>query len=101
MEAVLRNLFQNALVHGNADCVSIRVDRESGPNVRITVEDNGRGPATDPSELGRLFYRPTSRSGTGVGLYISRQLLVRMKGALSLSRGNQGLIAVLEVPESR
>lgn len=101
METVLRNLFQNALVHGNADVVSVRVDNDSGPNVRIIVEDNGRGPATDPSELGRLFYRPTSRSGTGVGLYISRQLLVRMKGALDLSRGSQGLIAVLEVPEAR
>ncbi|MBW3563322.1 MAG: HAMP domain-containing histidine kinase [Acidobacteria bacterium] len=101
LESVLRNLFQNALVHGGADAVTIRVEKGTGSNVRIIVEDNGSGPATDPSELGRLFFRPTSRSGTGVGLYISRQLLIRMKGALVLSRGSRGLVATLEIPEAR
>lgn len=101
LESVLRNLFQNALVHGNADTVVIRSESKGGPNIRIIVEDNGRGPSTDPSELGRLFFRPTSESGTGVGLYISRQLLGRMKGALFLSRGSSGLVATMELPEAR
>lgn len=101
LESVLRNLFQNALVHGGADTVAIRIEKTGGQNVRVVVEDNGKGPSSDPAELGRLFYRPTSRSGTGVGLYISRQLLNRMKGALALSHGSQGLIATIEVPEAR
>ncbi len=101
IESVLRNLFQNALIHGGADSVTLRVEHPAGPNVRIIVEDNGSGPATDPAELGQLFFRPTSRSGTGVGLYISRQLLTRMKGSLSLSHGSSGLVATLEVPEAR
>lgn len=101
LESVFRNLFQNARIHGGADRIEIRVETGSGPNARITVEDNGRGPATDPAELGRLFYRPTSESGTGVGLYISRQLLGRMKGALTLARGESGLAAILEIPEAR
>jgi len=100
LESVLRNLFQNALVHGNADTVEIRVrDGEDG-NVTITVEDNGAGPAVDPAALGRLFFRPTPRSGTGVGLYISRQLLQRMSGGLVLSRGTRGLTATLQLPEA-
>ncbi|MDX1582346.1 MAG: HAMP domain-containing sensor histidine kinase [Thermoanaerobaculia bacterium] len=101
LESVFRNLFQNALVHGHADTVVIRSEPMSGPNVRITVEDNGKGPSTDPEELGKLFFRPTSKSGTGVGLYISRQLLARMKGSLALSRGDTGLLAILELPEAR
>lgn len=101
LESVLRNLFQNALVHGGADEVTVRVAQGAGATVRISIEDNGRGPSTDPAELGKLFFRPTSRSGTGVGLYISRQLLTRMKGALELSRGSRGLIATLEIPEAR
>lgn len=101
LESVLRNLFQNALVHGNADAIMIRTEPGAGSNVRIVIEDNGRGPSTDPAELGQLFFRPTSRSGTGVGLYISRKLLDRMKGALLLSRGDKGLIATLELPEAR
>ena len=100
LESVLRNLFQNALVHGQASAVSIRIiDRASG-SASIVIEDDGKGPATDPAQLGRLFFRPTSRSGIGVGLYISRQLVNRMKGALLLSRGERGLIATLELPKA-
>lgn len=101
LESVLRNLFQNALVHGHADTIDIRVVTRDGSNAAIVIEDNGQGPAADPSELGRLFFRPTSRSGTGVGLYISRQLVNRMNGVLALSRGDHGLIATVELPEAR
>jgi len=101
LESVLRNLFQNALVHGHADAIDIRVVAREGSNVAIVIEDDGKGPAADPAELGRLFFRPTSRSGAGVGLYISRQLVNRMKGALALSRRDQGLIATVVLPEAR
>lgn len=101
LEIILRNLFQNALVHGHAATVGIRIDGRDGANAAIVIEDDGNGPAVDPAELGRLFFRPTSRSGTGVGLYISRQLVHRMNGLLALSRGDQGLIATLQLPEAR
>jgi signal transduction histidine kinase len=99
LESVLRNLFQNALVHGHATAVAIRV-ADRGNSASIVIEDDGKGPATDPEQLGQLFFRPTSRSGTGVGLYISRQLVRRMKGAMLLSRANRGLIATLELPKA-
>jgi len=100
LESVLRNLFQNALVHGHATSVSIRIIDRGSASASIAIEDDGSGPATDPERLGQLFFRPTSRSGTGVGLYISRQLVNRMKGALLLSRGDRGLIATLELPKA-
>jgi signal transduction histidine kinase len=100
LESVLRNLFQNALVHGQAGAVDIRVVEGSSGSASIVIEDDGKGPATDPAQLGRLFFRPTSRSGIGVGLYISRQLVDRMKGALLLSRGDRGLIVTLELPKA-
>ena len=101
LEIILRNLFQNALVHGHAASVGIRIAERDGSNAAIVIEDDGKGPAVDPAELGRLFFRPTSRSGTGVGLYISRQLVHRMNGLLALSRGDHGLIATLQLPEAR
>ncbi|MEO8382978.1 MAG: HAMP domain-containing sensor histidine kinase [Acidobacteriota bacterium] len=101
LESVLRNLFQNALVHGHATAIDIRISAPEGANVAVVIEDDGKGPAVDPSELGRLFYRPTSASGTGVGLYISRQLVHRMNGLLALSRGSRGLVATLQLPEAR
>lgn len=100
LEVVLRNLFQNALVHGGASAVDVRVDQAGAARVAVTIEDNGSGPESDVRELGRLFFRPTKRSGTGVGLYISRRLAQRMDGLLTLSRGARGLVATLELQKA-
>ncbi len=95
LEVVLRNLFQNALVHGHADAIQIRLDDAGGSKVAMQIEDNGGGTSNDAAQLGRLFFRPTSRSGAGVGLYISRRLAKRMNGLLTLSAGARGLLATL------
>lgn len=97
LEVVFRNLFQNALVHGHADRIEVHLRDAGRSKVAVQIEDNGSGPGTNASELGRLFFRPTSRSGTGIGLYISRRLVERMNGLLTLSRGGRGLLATLEL----
>jgi signal transduction histidine kinase len=97
LEVVLRNLLQNARIHGGADAVAIRIQRTADGRATVTIEDNGNGSEIDVRELGKLFVRPTKRSGTGVGLYISRRLAKRMDGLLTLSRGTRGLIATLEL----
>jgi signal transduction histidine kinase len=100
LEVVLRNLFQNALIHGRADAIDIRLGDASGSKVAMQIEDNGIGSPSNAAELGRLFTRPTSRSGSGVGLYISRSLVKRMNGFLTLSRGARGLLATLELQKA-
>jgi signal transduction histidine kinase len=97
LEVVLRNLFQNARLHGGANAVDISLRETGRSGVALRIEDNGSGPSIDASQLGRLFCRPTPRSGTGVGLYISRRLLQRMNGLLTLSRGGSGLIATVQL----
>jgi signal transduction histidine kinase len=100
LEVVLRNLFQNALIHGGASAVDVRIDPTGAARVAVRIEDDGSGSETDVRDLGRLFYRPTKRSGTGVGLYISRRLAKRMDGLLTLSRGARGLVATLELQKA-
>ena len=100
LEVVLRNLFQNALVHGHADAIQIRLGDAGGSKVAMQIEDNGSGTSNDAAQLGRLFCRPTSRSGAGVGLYISRSLAKRMNGLLTLSSGARGLLATLVLTEA-
>jgi signal transduction histidine kinase len=100
LEVVLRNLFQNALIHGRADSIDIQLSDRGASKVAVRVEDNGSGPETEPSALGRLFFRPTTRSGTGVGLFISRRLMTRMNGVLTFSRGIRGLVATLELEKA-
>ena len=102
-DAVLRNLIQNAVLHGGATAVSVNLQRPGGPVVRIVVEDNGRGVDADAlAQLGEPFARPGETSGTGVGLYVCRLLVKRMKGSMSFlqAHGGSGLRVVIDLPEA-
>ncbi len=95
LECILRNLFQNASVHGQA--ASVRVDvRADGEDLRISVSDDGRGFPGKLDQLGVAFTRHTTRSGSGIGLYLSRILAQRMGGRLSFANNpDRGLRAEL------
>jgi signal transduction histidine kinase len=73
--------------------------------VRIEVADAGPGiPAADRERVFEKFYRsgpPTTRAagGTGLGLYISRELTERMDGRLRVeSEVGGGARFVVELP---
>ena len=100
LDSVVRNLLQNAVVHGGATRMTITIDRRPNGRVIVTVADNGRGTSPETARaLGRPFARPTPKSGTGVGLYVSRQLVVRMQGALAFeAAAGSGFTAMIELP---
>jgi signal transduction histidine kinase len=102
-DAVLRNLLQNAALHGSAGRVSVTVEpRGSGSPVCLTIADDGRGVSSEVFDgLGQPFARAGRASGSGIGLFVCRQLVARMKGALRFVRpadGQRGLTVVLELP---
>lgn len=90
LESVLTNLVQNAVIHGQAGAISITVRPNGASRLQVTVDDDGRGFKGDYSRLGTLFTRHTKSSGSGVGLYISKQLIKRMGGAIEFSPGAGG-----------
>lgn len=104
-DTVLRNVLQNAVLHGAATRVEIAVERTAGGMIRVTIADNGRGvSARNLAQLGEPFVRPSETSGTGVGLHVSRRLVTRMGGAVRFSLpGGQGdgLLVTIELPEAR
>jgi signal transduction histidine kinase len=105
-DAVVRNLLQNAVVHGAASRVSVHIESlNTGTLVRLTFADDGRGVAPEAlPELGQPFARSGSTGGSGMGLFVCRQLVTRMRGALrfTASDGVQpGLTVVLELPGAR
>lgn len=99
LESVLANLLQNAVNHGQATQVSFEVDEDQHGRLRVKVADNGRGFTGNFDQLGTLFVRHSQNSGSGVGLYIARQLLKRMNSVLSFRPGDSGgFVAELSFP---
>lgn len=88
LEQVLMSLVSNALRYSPSDTtVRIQVEAlDANRGARVSVQDRGIGVA--PEHRARLFeryYRPHGddhRSGLGVGLYLSREIVVRHGGRL-------------------
>lgn len=102
LRRVVANLVGNALRYGGHAEVHVMA---SGQAAHIVVED--RGPGIPPAELEAVFqpfYRVDSArgrdtGGTGLGLYIARDLTERQGGALSLAnRADGGLRAEVVLP---
>jgi signal transduction histidine kinase len=87
LRQVLVNLVTNAAKYGNGAPVLVTADAD-GTTVRIRVEDRGPGlPEADLEPIFDLFYRSGSNarraSGTGIGLYVVRQLVQAMGGTVT------------------
>jgi signal transduction histidine kinase len=103
-DAVMRNLLQNAVVHGGATHVRIRIESIDRGIVRLTVTDDGRGvPADVLAGLGQPFARAGHTGGTGIGLFVCGRLISRMQGALHFlsSAAGHGLSVQVELPGAR
>jgi two-component system sensor histidine kinase PilS (NtrC family) len=79
LHQIVSNLFENALIHaGSSDqppCMLVRLDRAEGQErARIDVMDDG--PGIDKDLAGEIFnpFFTTRSNGTGLGLYIAREL---------------------------
>jgi signal transduction histidine kinase len=88
---ILDNLVNNALTYSTGDpWLRLSVPAEGPP--RVAVEDHGVGIEPDQSErIFERFYRVNDPAlgyppGTGLGLYISRDLAQRLGGTLVLER---------------
>jgi two-component system phosphate regulon sensor histidine kinase PhoR len=106
IQQVLFNLIDNAIKYGG-DRVEVRADRTNGV-VRIFVADTGPGISLgDRQRIFEKFYRADPQlarapSGTGLGLYISRELTERMGGRLELSpEPGTGATFVVELPKAK
>jgi signal transduction histidine kinase len=87
---VLVNLVENALKYSlNGGHIEVRVLSESA-SVQIEVEDEGLGiPAAEQERIFEKFYRLDAAmtrgvGGSGLGLYISREIVTQMGGSLSV-----------------
>ncbi len=102
LDQVLWAILDNAVKYGNRSGVDarVRVD-ESASRIEITIQDHGPGVGPDDRDrLFRRFERGTERpsgEGSGLGLYVSRELCRAMDGDLVLQPPVEGRGAALTV----
>jgi len=88
---VLVNLCQNGLRHaGTSPHLLIQCRKESSGAVRLDVTDNGPGIEAQTAEQMFEPFFTTATSGTGLGLYIARELCEINQARLSYLRSDSG-----------
>jgi PAS domain S-box-containing protein len=105
LRQVLTNLVDNAVKYSpTGGDVHVRVEG-AGKYVRFTVADQGLGiPAGEQGRIFEKFYRldpdmTGGIGGTGLGLYISRELVRRVHGRIWVEpNGGRGSIFSVEIP---
>jgi signal transduction histidine kinase len=105
IEQVLVNLIDNAIKY-SPDGGEVSVSTAAVPHgVRVEVRDNGMGiPAAEQRSIFEKFYRLEGsqvRAGTGLGLYICRELVQRMGGTIGVeSDPGSGSTFYFELPRA-
>ena len=89
LDQVLWALLDNAVKYGKGSAITAEIAAEEAPQrLRLTISDEG--PGVPESDRGHLFGRfvrgaaNTADEGSGLGLYVSRELCRAMNGDLVL-----------------
>jgi signal transduction histidine kinase len=103
LRQVLSNLVENALKYGRPPVI-VRA-RDAYRAIRFEVSDSGDGiPREEQQRIFEKFYRQEAHldggiRGTGLGLYICRELVHRMDGRIGVhSREGHGATFWVELP---
>lgn len=95
---IMRNLLDNAARYasGEAGCVQIKIERTETGRIRLRICDDG--PGLSQEILPRIFepFFTTSSQGTGLGLYIAKELCEANNARLTFDRQNDETCFVIE-----
>ncbi|MEF8756686.1 MAG: ATP-binding protein [Halobacteriales archaeon] len=103
LSSVFRNLINNAVQHNTNETPSIVVDVEDREEeVAVRVADDGPGiPEERRTEVFGRGERGLESEGTGVGLYLVRQLVEGYGGAVSVADNEpRGTVFTVTVPKA-
>lgn len=103
IKRVLMNIITNSLENSGDDCLIKIASYEENNFLNISISDNGRGiPDEDREKIFNLYYSSVKKFrkvGTGLGLYLSRQIIENHGGNIQVkSVANQGTTMTFSLP---
>jgi two-component system sensor histidine kinase PilS (NtrC family) len=95
LQQILLNLWQNSFDHGARAGTPVRVVLQAGrlnPGQRPYLDIGDDGAGIDPEQQDKLFepFFTTAHHGTGLGLYLSRELCEYNQARLSFQPSDRG-----------
>lgn len=92
---VVNNLVSNAIHHSpDNGVIVLRLTKPDGEHIRLSVIDQGVGvPEASQSRIFERFYRAQGQTsqGLGLGLFISRDIMIAHEGRIGLSERSGNL----------
>jgi signal transduction histidine kinase len=92
LKIVFINLFTNAIKYSEENCVNVNVNSFINDGVYgVSISDEGMGiPVHERNHIFEKFYRigdekTRSRSGSGLGLYLVKQILQLHKASIDVT----------------
>jgi len=104
LRIILNNIISNAIKYQNISAdsfLNIQIDLTGENGAELIFKDNGIGIAKEyQNDVFNMFFRGTENAeGSGLGLYIVKQTVDKMKGNISLeSDYGKGTEIILKVP---
>jgi signal transduction histidine kinase len=87
-KTVFKNLIENTIRHQpQSKLVNIDII-DLGDQVEISYNDHGLPFSGDTHRLGELFYRYQSEKGSGIGIYLIKQMMRLLKGRFEISNSS-------------
>ena len=80
LNMIFRNLFENTIRHNPSSKVVTVTAVPQGQNVLVTYDDHGKKFPGPVERLGELFFKFDSSKGSGIGLYLIKNLMKKMHG---------------------
>jgi signal transduction histidine kinase len=89
LNVIFRNLFENTTRHhSQAERVLIST-RRSGDYLELSYNDFGPRFQGNVHRLGQLFYKFNSAKGSGIGLYLIKNLMLKMGGRFQIQNSQR------------
>ena len=101
LELIFLNIINNAIRHGKARRIDIEVSPRPKGSISIEFHDDGAGFEGLREQLTQMYFPSNSSGGSGIGLYLVKRLVRKMKGEVSFPspKNDVGFIVLLTLPQ--